>query len=92
MLLKETFRVIMMLKKLLTFRVITKSVTKTSCVITHHRAEPVIRWNVTRRTSNYRYQSKTKKEASQSRFGSKRRKKCRFLLKTGLNKPTNTNI
>ena len=78
MLLKVTFHVIKMLKKLLTFRVITKSVMKTSRVITHCRAEPVIPWNVTRRTSNYRYQSKTTKESSQSRFGGKRRKNVNF--------------
>ena len=43
---KETSCVIMMLKKLLTFRIITKTVTKTSCVITHHCVEPVIFWKV----------------------------------------------
>ena len=67
-----------MLKKLLTFHVITKSVVKTSCVITRHRTETVIPWNVTRQTSNYWYQSKTMKESSQSRFGGKRRKNVDF--------------
>ena len=62
----------------LTFCVITKSITRTFHVITRRRAKPVIPWNVTRRSMNYRYQRKTMKESSQSTIGGKRRKNVFF--------------